>query len=199
MSYHTKCVRRAWPTRLQFPIAIFSPNRSLDRKLPESPSKMSYAFIYPITVPFGVHRRRGIADRTRTSTCTLSPRQTALSSEPASQHIASLVTPSDLCKSLASPSPPRIIDVRGVVRKVAPPDPSGHQLVEYVAPTAEYAAAHIPTAAFVDWRNICTYPIPRAIRALSALSVSPANPVVIYDGGAMLFATRVWFSLLAAG
>lgn len=118
---------------------------------------------------------------------------------PASQSLASLVTPAYLLRALSSPCPPAVLDVRGAVRKLGPPDPSGRQLVEYTACSAAYAASHIPSASFLDWRDVRTHPVATFVRAMEARGVSRTKPVVIYDDGRMLFATRVWFTLLAAG
>jgi thiosulfate/3-mercaptopyruvate sulfurtransferase len=92
----------------------------------------------------------------------------------------------------------RVVDVRG---KVLPP---GHS-PRYLAKCAEYAAAHIPGAVFVDWtRDIVDEqdPIPVQIaprdmfaRTMEALGIGDDTSVVAYDDYDHIFAGRLAWAL----
>jgi len=73
---------------------------------------------------------------------------------------------------------------------------------------AEFAAAHIPGARFLDLAALVdeTSPVPQALprpeqlaAALAALGVAPASHIVLYDDSAVKTAARAWFMLTACG
>jgi thiosulfate/3-mercaptopyruvate sulfurtransferase len=122
----------------------------------------------------------------------------ATCARPGAAPWASLVTAQWLQAALQSADPPAVIDVRGHVAKLGPPV-DGHQKVRYVADGEAHFAGHVPSASFLDWRTVRTHPLDEFREAAAERGVSRTKPVCVYDGGSMLFATRVWFSLLAAG
>ncbi len=69
-------------------------------------------------------------------------------------------------------------------------------------PAAEYAAAHIPGAVYLDFDSVCdpASPLPHAAPApevvaarMAALGVSDGDPVVVYDAAGIFSAPRVWW------
>jgi thiosulfate/3-mercaptopyruvate sulfurtransferase len=92
----------------------------------------------------------------------------------------------------------RIVDVRG---KVLPP---GHK-PRYLAKRADYDAAHVPGAVFVDWTVDIVDPAdpvpmqvagPAAFAAkMSELGIGDATPVVAYDDYDHIFAGRFAWAL----
>lgn len=73
---------------------------------------------------------------------------------------------------------------------------------------AEYAAAHIPGARFLDLATLVddTSPVPQALprpdqlaRRLAALGVPAGEPIVLYDDSDIRSAARAWFMLTASG
>lgn len=75
-------------------------------------------------------------------------------------------------------------------------------------PRAEFAAAHIPAARFLDLASLFdaaspvpyAFPTPDQIAArLADLGVGPDDAIVIYDDSAIRTAARAWFVLTASG
>ncbi|MEM8724406.1 MAG: sulfurtransferase [Pseudomonadota bacterium] len=75
-------------------------------------------------------------------------------------------------------------------------------------PQAEYNAAHIPTARFLDLAALVdtTSSVPQALPspkqladALASIGVEETDRVVIYDDSAVKTAARAWFTLVAHG
>lgn len=74
---------------------------------------------------------------------------------------------------------------------------------------ADYEAAHVPGAAFIDLAadlsdpdsalNFTRLPADRLGRAFGAAGVGPATRVVVYSTTSPMWATRVWWMLRAAG
>jgi len=101
-----------------------------------------------------------------------------------------------------------ILDVRGEVAKATATE-DGKQATEYKALFGDYVDAHIPEAAFVDWTKDIAYtheavpvqllPLDDLRTALESKGVGLRKRVVIYDGGNLLFATRLWWALRLAG
>lgn len=102
-----------------------------------------------------------------------------------------------------------ILDVRGEVAKASVTE-DGKQATEYKALFGDYVDAHIPHAAFVDWTKDIAYtdeagvpvqllPLDDLRTALESKGVGLRKRVVIYDGGNLLFATRLWWALRLAG
>lgn len=156
---------------------------------------------------------------------------------------ALLVTPAWLAAALtSSPTPPAVIDTRGAVRRVATtPHPDGDGRVDvavaYTAARAAYAAAAIPSAAFLDWtvdvgaRGGRGLPRADAEALLASVGLTRGGGggrrgaggmtgggdasaggrggvgdgdggevrAVVYDDGAMLFATRLWWAAARLG
>ncbi len=107
-----------------------------------------------------------------------------------------LTTVPELAETLASAQPPAVLDVRW--RLAGPPT------------RADYEAAHIPGAAFVDLdAEVCgppgeggrhPLPEPGALQAaLRAAGVREDRPVVVYDAGESQAAARLWWTLRWAG
>jgi 3-mercaptopyruvate sulfurtransferase SseA len=92
-----------------------------------------------------------------------------------------------------------VIDVRGTVRKAGRVDQSGFQRVEYVAGDAAYFNGRVPTASFLDWLGLCSQSLEEFREGLAERGLAQSTPVCVYDGGSMLFATRLWKSLLDVG
>lgn len=90
-----------------------------------------------------------------------------------------------------------ILDVRGHVKRTGPKTDQGFQPVAYITDDEAYLAGHIPTAAFLDWQKITLSNHVDFADHLSTLGVHPDKPVILYDGGNMLFATRAWLALKA--
>jgi thiosulfate/3-mercaptopyruvate sulfurtransferase len=102
-----------------------------------------------------------------------------------------------------------ILDVRGEVAKATVTE-DGKQATEYKSLFGDYVDAHIPHAAFVDWTKdiACTddagvpvqlLPLDDLRTTLESKGVGLRKRVVIYDGGNLLFATRLWWALRLAG
>lgn len=102
----------------------------------------------------------------------------------------------ELAAALSSADPPTVLDVRW--RLVGPPG------------RADYAAAHVPNAVFLDLdTDLCgppgvggrhPLPDPEALqRVLRRAGVRTGHPVVVYDGGDGLSAARAWWTLRWAG
>lgn len=103
----------------------------------------------------------------------------------------------ELAKLLAGSNPPQVLDVRWSL--MGGPDISG------------YEAAHVPTAQYVDFDEVCTapvgevggrHPLPEIdvfARAVQALGIRPERAVVVYDQGHSLAAARLWWQLTDAG
>lgn len=75
-------------------------------------------------------------------------------------------------------------------------------------PKTEYAAAHIPGAAFFDIDAVCDHrtalphmlpPAGEFAEAASALGIGDGKPTVVYDGTGIFSAPRVWWMLKAMG
>ncbi|GAA4732661.1 sulfurtransferase [Phytohabitans rumicis] len=107
-----------------------------------------------------------------------------------------IVDAAALATVLASAEPPTVLDVRW--RLAGPP---GRE---------DYAAGHLPGAAFIDLdADLCgapgrggRHPLPDPAdleRALRAAGVRDGHPVVVYDGGDGLAAARAWWTLRWAG
>jgi thiosulfate/3-mercaptopyruvate sulfurtransferase len=107
-----------------------------------------------------------------------------------------LITVPALAEALASARPPTVLDVRW--RLAGPPT------------RADYVAAHIPGAVFVDLdAQLCgspgaggRHPLPDVAAlqaALRAAGVSDDRPVVAYDAGESQAAARLWWTLRWAG
>ncbi|MEV4760224.1 sulfurtransferase [Micromonospora sp. NPDC049559] len=101
-----------------------------------------------------------------------------------------------LADELASDRPPTLLDVRWSLG-----GPPGRE---------DYDAGHVPGAVFVDLdRDLCgppgpggrhPLPDPESLqRALRAAGVRRDHPVVVYDGGSGLSASRAWWTLRWAG
>jgi thiosulfate/3-mercaptopyruvate sulfurtransferase len=107
-----------------------------------------------------------------------------------------LITVPELAEALASVRPPTVLDVRWRLG-----GPSGR---------LDYAAGHIPGAAFVDLdADLCgppgrggRHPLPDPLvleKALRVAGVRDDRPVVTYDAGESQAAARVWWTLRWAG
>ena len=92
----------------------------------------------------------------------------------------------------------RIIDIRGHVKPASEPPP------HYYSHRADYDAAHIPSALFVDWTHDIVEPEspsydvanPQRYAALmSELGVGDDTFVVAYDDANGMFAARLWWTL----
>jgi len=110
-----------------------------------------------------------------------------------------------------------VLDVRGCVRKViathARAEENARDAVpltetEYIARLDAYHEAHIPGAQFVDWTTDIAesesgyygvLPFDEFCAAMERVGVSSERPVVVYDDGDMLFATRLWWCLVMYG
>lgn len=87
-------------------------------------------------------------------------------------------------------------------------DASRHLPAANRDPRAEYQAAHIPGARFLDLASLTdpTSPVPAALpnavqlaERLAALGVSSDMRIVLYDDSAVKTAARAWFTLVAHG
>ena len=93
----------------------------------------------------------------------------------------------------------QIIDIRGRVLPASQPPP------HYFSHRADYDAAHIPGAVFVDWTDDLTDPDspngtqiaqPAAFAALmESLGVGDDTLAVVYDDAQGMFAARLWWAL----
>ncbi len=114
----------------------------------------------------------------------------------------SLVSAEWLSQRLEDPQI-RVIDIRGVVRTVA--DEAGRQHASYESLHADYLAAHIPGAVFVDWTTDIVDPVAtlkaqiapadRFAEVMSRLGVGNDTLVIAVDGAGGHFATRLWWAL----
>lgn len=91
-----------------------------------------------------------------------------------------------------------IIDVRGRVEKGATAA-DGFQDFRYISDDDAYFGGHIPGAAFIDWRKVNIAEHRVLCDTLSAVGVQKQKRVCVYDWGDMIFATRLWWALLAMG
>ncbi len=108
-----------------------------------------------------------------------------------------LISPEALAPRLASPDL-ALLDVRA-------------SLTDPEAGLRAYRAGHLPGARFIDFdRTVCGEPTPASgrhplpdfdqfVSALEALGVRSDTDVVIYDGGTLSFAARLWLQLRLAG
>ncbi|MGW1915393.1 sulfurtransferase [Streptomyces sp. NPDC002076] len=115
-----------------------------------------------------------------------------------------IITASDLAHELTGDRPPVVLDVRwqlSLAKAAGAPAFDGR---------AEYAAGHIPGAAFVDLdRELAGVPGERGRHPLPDLAefgaamrragVSSDRPVVVYDGGQGWAAARAWWLLCWTG
>jgi thiosulfate/3-mercaptopyruvate sulfurtransferase len=114
-----------------------------------------------------------------------------------------LVTTEWLAQHLTDPTV-RIVDMRGFVRatQLAP----DHEEAVYVGAPEEYAAGHIPGAAYIDWTRDIIDPadaIPVQVAqpeqfkaAMERAGIGDDTYVIAYDAHpAMQFATRLWWAL----
>jgi thiosulfate/3-mercaptopyruvate sulfurtransferase len=95
----------------------------------------------------------------------------------------------------------RILDIRGYVHHID--DGEGNMEVVYAAAPEEYAAGHIPGAAYVDWTTDITDPddpVPIQIAPparfaawASRVGIGDNTHVVIYDHQGTTLATRLWW------
>lgn len=92
-----------------------------------------------------------------------------------------------------------VLDVRGRVVKKGGRVERGFQEVEYVCDDNDYFGGHIPSAKFVDWRRIDVVDHMGFCDDMSQLGVERLDPIVVYDWGDMLFASRLWFALVTMG
>lgn len=112
---------------------------------------------------------------------------------------ATLETPKTLLHRIETDPALRVLDLRGRVAKPSGRVSSGFQSIEYIADDEAYNTNHIPTATFFDWRTIDVAKPHDLCDNLSSHGVTHHTPVVVYDWGDMLFATRAWFALKAMG
>jgi thiosulfate/3-mercaptopyruvate sulfurtransferase len=108
---------------------------------------------------------------------------------------ASLVTPAWLAANLDAPG-------------LAVLDASYHLPATGRDPRAEFAAAHIPGARFLDLASLFdpgspvpyAFPTPDQVaQRLARLGVRPEDAIVIYDDSAIRSSARAWFVLTASG
>lgn len=92
-----------------------------------------------------------------------------------------------------------ILDVRGKVVKTGGRVVKGFQPVDYIADDNDYFSGHVPGARFVDWRKIDLSQHFRFCDDMAQLGIERERTVLVYDWGDMLFATRLWFALVAMG
>ncbi len=100
----------------------------------------------------------------------------------------------------------RIVDCTTWLRPAEPGDDAPYRVVPG---RAEYDAAHIPGAVFLDIQGEASDPetrlrfmAPSAERfanAMGALGIGDASRVVLYSAGSIMWATRVWWMLRAFG
>jgi thiosulfate/3-mercaptopyruvate sulfurtransferase len=117
-------------------------------------------------------------------------------------HDRGLVSVGWLAASLEDPAL-RLFDATAHLR----PSPTGPYRIE--SGRADYEAAHIPGAAFLDLAGDLsdpgsplpfTAPPPEALaRAFGAAGIGPGARVVVYSSTTPMWATRVWWMLRAAG
>ncbi|MET7684681.1 sulfurtransferase [Streptomyces sp. NPDC005423] len=115
-----------------------------------------------------------------------------------------LLSASALAGEVAGPNPPSLLDIRwqlSTAKTTGEPGFDGR---------AEYAAGHIPGAAFVDLdRELASapggrgrHPLPDVAEfgaAMRRAGVSADRPVVVYDGGQGWAAARAWWLLCWTG
>lgn len=115
-----------------------------------------------------------------------------------------LVTPADLADRLAAGHSLTLLDLRWRMT------PSRHHRPDGPAGRDEYQAGHVPGAVFLDLDvDLCGAPGPAGRhplpdpddlqRVLRAAGVGRDRPVVVYDGGDGLAASRGWWTLRWAG
>jgi thiosulfate/3-mercaptopyruvate sulfurtransferase len=97
----------------------------------------------------------------------------------------------------------RVVDIRGyvVTRPVAP----GVEEAEYRGAPAEYLAAHIPGAVYVDWTRdiidpadavpVQIAPSERFAEAMAMRGIGDSTHVIAVDHAGGQFATRLWWAL----
>jgi len=113
-----------------------------------------------------------------------------------------LITAAELAESLASATPPVVLDVRWRLTAAGGPAYDGH---------GDYLAGHVPGAVFVDLDTELAghgaptdgrHPLPSASSLQDSVrrwGVSAQVPVVVYDGDGNLAAARAWWLLRWAG
>jgi thiosulfate/3-mercaptopyruvate sulfurtransferase len=108
---------------------------------------------------------------------------------------------------------PRLVSTEWLAAHLGEPglavlDASRHLPAANRDPRAEFAAAHIPGACFLDLAQLVdeTSPTPQALPrpdqlagALAALGVAADDGIVLYDDSAVKTAARAWFMLDASG
>ncbi|MEV6838070.1 sulfurtransferase [Streptomyces sp. NPDC051133] len=118
--------------------------------------------------------------------------------------MTAIITATELARDLAGERPPTLLDVRwqlSVAKAAGAPAFDGG---------AEYAAGHLPGAAFVDLdRELASapgehgrHPLPDLAEfgaAMRRAGVSAGRPVVVYDGGQGWAAARAWWLLRWTG
>ena len=113
---------------------------------------------------------------------------------------ASLVSTQWLAENIAAPGP----DAPGL----AVLDASYHLPAAARDAAAEFAAAHIPGARFLDLASLFdpasrvpyAFPTPEQLaERLASLGVGPEDAIVIYDDSAIRTSARAWFVLTASG
>ncbi|MFF8731132.1 sulfurtransferase [Streptomyces sp. NPDC015171] len=118
--------------------------------------------------------------------------------------MTAIITATELAEELTGGNPPVLLDVRwqlSLAKAAGAPPFDG---------AAEYAAGHIPGAAFVDLdRELASapgaagrHPLPDLAEfgaAMRRAGVSAGRPVVVYDGGQGWAAARAWWLLRRTG
>ena len=122
-----------------------------------------------------------------------------MTTDPAQQRPSPLITTEALARLLADPNL-RIFDC--TTHLVPKPDNSGQNVV---SGRADYAAGHIPGAAFIDLAQelsdtsspyrFSTLGPDAFAAAAGRLGIGEGHRIVLYDGGYNAWAARVWWML----